>query len=127
MAKTLSTTLRDAMLGEVPTNVNYIELVNNADGGTREIDMGAHAITWQAASGGSIIQDGTISFTFSLNDQDQSTNITGFRGYVGISGDSGTTQVMEGEFATSSTVQLDGTEYTINVSGITITLPESGA
>ena len=136
MAKTLDVSLRNQMLEQIPANANYIELVHGTFDGenTDEGSFSARPIAWLSASNGSLVQDGTISFDYSYTSQDLGTTITGYRLYTGrqiIQGEStayeGTSQVAEGEFASPVTIQLDGTTYTINISGVTISMPASGS
>jgi len=116
----LNVLVRDAMLagieGDGVGSINYIELENDID-----YDFGRHEISWQAASDGEKVQDGTITIVEEVETQEQGLTITGFRFY---SDDSDQTNSNgSGEF--DEPVQLEaGNEYTINVSGITIELPE---
>ena len=134
MAKTISQGSRNSMLNTLVSNASWLELVTNGYAGedTEDGTLGVHEITFEDASGGSVVQDGTISFTFGYTSQDTSTSITGFKVFTDrqlVEGEDfyeGTGEIMEGEFTEATTINLDGTEYTINISGITVTLPESG-
>ena len=116
---TLNVLVRNNMLsaidGSGSGSLNYIELENDIDH-----DFGRHAISWQSASNGERVQDGTITIVKDLDIAEQGLTITGFRFYFDNS-----TSTSNGNGTFDESVQLeDGNEYTINVSGITISLPE---
>ena len=117
---TLNTLVRNNMLSAIETSgvggLNYIELENDID-----YDFGRHAISWQSASDGEKTQDGSITIVEEVETQEQGLTITGFRFY---SDDSDETN-SNGSGTFEESVQLEaGNEYTINISGITISLPE---
>ena len=122
---TLVTVVRNAMLdvipdADAPAGINYIELVFG-DLEDPDFEVERHAISWKDASGGVLEQDETITIVLDLTETQASyVEVTGFKFY---SLDDAVSPNGSGEF-TESVELTSGYEYTLNVDGIQIELPE---
>ena len=119
MMGTLKVSVRNAMLdaidGEGTGTINYIDLIETE----HDYDFGRHAISWSPAENGVLEQDETITIVEEM--QTQSVTITGFRFYETT--DSEESPKGSGEF--TEPLELEGgEEYTFNIDGIKIELPE---
>lgn len=119
----LDSQLRDqglrAMVGQ-PTSGGRIITHIGLDSQVTAVNSLREEIDFQSPSGGEIEQDGTITFVADLTNATQDAIVSGFR-FFEIDGSE--VEVGNGSFQETKTLEA-GNEYTINVTGIKIVLPD---